>query len=87
MRRWTNVLHGAHAGAVAMAPFAWATACLLASVSACGGASDPPPAGPANVAGGEAKPAAPAATPAATAEPAPGAAATAAAPETSAAPV
>lgn len=87
VKHWTNALHGAHAGAVAMAPFAWVTACLLASVSACGGASDPPPAGPSNLAADTSKSAAPAATPAATAEPAPSASATAAAPETTAAPI
>lgn len=72
-RRWTD---------------AWMTACLLASVSACGGTGEPPPAGPSGVAAGTSSPVQPAPTQSAQAEPAPSAPAAAAAPESAgAAPV
>jgi formylglycine-generating enzyme len=49
-RRWTNVLGEGRAGGVS----AWVTACLLASVSACGGTTEP---GPQTAAGDDKKPA------------------------------
>lgn len=86
-RRRTNVWRAYHAGAAEMAPFAWVTALLLASVGACGGTAEPPPAGPANPPAGTSNAAEPVAAPSSTAEPAPSAPATAATPEPTAAPV
>ena len=85
-RRWANMWRGYRAGAVELSPFAWMTACLLASAAACGGTDGPPPAGPDNTAKGETKPAETAATPATTAAPAPTTPATTATPEPTAAP-
>ncbi|WP_240808181.1 formylglycine-generating enzyme family protein [Polyangium spumosum] len=86
-RRWTNGMRGEGAGAAAGARFAWRAACLLASVSACGGTAEPPPAGPPTSAAEAPKPAPPAATEAKVEAPAPSAIATPAAPEATAAPV
>lgn len=74
-KRWIEILPGM-------------TACFLASLSACGGASDPPPVGPANTHVESSKPAQPAATQSAMAQqPAPITTGTTPAPENTTAPV